>query len=36
VNEDLIIVSAAGSPSEMQVTLCYCDIIIPTNTKVNK
>jgi len=29
-------VNAGRSPSEMQTTLCYCDIIIPTNTKVHQ
>jgi len=31
-NEDLSIANAARSPSEMQTTLRYCGIIIPTNT----
>jgi len=29
---DLIIVNSAASPSEMQASPCYCDIIIPTDT----
>jgi len=35
-NEDLILVNAARSPSEMQATPCYCEIVIRTNTKVHK
>jgi len=31
-NEDITIVNAARSQSEMQTTLRYCNLIIPTNT----
>jgi len=34
-DEDLIIVNSARSPSEMQTSPCYCDILILTATKVH-
>ena len=33
-DEDLITVNSARSPSEMQISPCYCDITIPTDTNV--
>jgi len=35
-NDDLIVVNAARSSSEMQTTLFYFDITISTNKKVHK
>jgi len=32
----LLIVNAARSPSEMQTTLFYCDIVISTNTNIHE
>ena len=31
-NDDLIILNAARSPSEMQISPCYWDVIITTDT----
>jgi len=31
-NDDLIILNAARSPSEMQISPCYWDVIISTDT----
>jgi len=35
-NEDLIIVNAARSPFEMQTSLCYCNMIILTDSNVHQ